>query len=73
MFGSLYDQKCVCAECARAQGKRGLEKYEKIEKVDYSNLLKWKFWVYGADLEQAADLSMVKPTFEKKTETIKSK
>lgn len=60
MFGSLYDQKCVCAECARKEGKREMDKWEKVEKIDYSNLLNWKFWVHGDSLEHTADLSKLK-------------
>merc|ERR1712086_91940 len=52
MFGSMYDKKCVCAECARKEGKRTFEAWEKIEKPDYSVLLDYRFWRYGDDFNK---------------------
>jgi len=52
MFGSLYEDKCVCSLCERAEGKRSLERYNKIKKVDYSDLLSLRFWMKGVSLEE---------------------
>jgi len=54
MFDSLYDKKCVCAECARKEGKRSHEKYLTIVKPDYSDLLNWRFWIKG-EVDTAAE------------------
>jgi len=37
--------KCSCAKCARARGERSFDAWEKVEKVDYSPLLKPSFWL----------------------------
>lgn len=44
MFGSFYDQKCICCRCEKAAGKRTIEIWNTIEKPDYSVLLNWEFW-----------------------------
>jgi len=49
MFGSLYDQECVCAECSRKQGKRTYEQWLKIPKVDYSILTDWRYMLHGEE------------------------
>jgi lathosterol oxidase len=56
MFGSLYEEKCVCAECARKEGKRGVEKWNKVKKIDYSPLLSWKFWKNPDTFEQVQQM-----------------
>ncbi|CAE8635607.1 unnamed protein product, partial [Polarella glacialis] len=37
--------KCSCAKCSRNRGERSLEAFQKIEKVDYSPLLKPSFYL----------------------------
>jgi len=58
MFGSIYDKKCICSECERKEGKRTLEIYNKVEKQDYSDLLSWRFWLKGVNLEELEKLSI---------------
>eukprot|EP00933_Yihiella_yeosuensis_P050891 TRINITY_DN48696_c0_g1_i1.p1 TRINITY_DN48696_c0_g1~~TRINITY_DN48696_c0_g1_i1.p1 ORF type:complete len:299 (+),score=53.10 TRINITY_DN48696_c0_g1_i1:181-1077(+) len=41
----LKEGKCSCSKCARKRGERSLEEWEKVEKVDYSVLLKPEFWI----------------------------
>lgn len=39
--------KCTCVKCSRTRGERTREAFEKIEKPDYSVLLKLDFWLNG--------------------------
>jgi len=45
LAGSLYDKKCFCSACARANGERTRELYEKVDKPDYSVLFSPTFWL----------------------------
>jgi len=65
LFGSLYDQKCVCAECDRKAGNRTVEQFEKIKIPDYSCLLNWKFWVDPEPFIEKKELGSMK-TMDKK-------
>lgn len=38
------DKNCVCVICERYKGNRSLEKWDALEKPDYSVLLKLDFW-----------------------------
>jgi len=45
--GTAFDEKqesCLCAKCCVARGERTREAFEKIEKPDYSVLLRPSFW-----------------------------
>eukprot|EP01126_Amoeba_proteus_P059045 TRINITY_DN7683_c0_g1_i2.p1 TRINITY_DN7683_c0_g1~~TRINITY_DN7683_c0_g1_i2.p1 ORF type:complete len:306 (+),score=44.43 TRINITY_DN7683_c0_g1_i2:726-1643(+) len=44
MFGSMYTGPCLCARCCREKGERTQQAWEKIEKPDYSVLLRPSFW-----------------------------
>lgn len=61
MFGSLYDKKCVCAECQRSEGLRSKEIWEKTTIPDYSVLLKAGFW-FNPDkyMKEAEEKQMAK-------------
>lgn len=37
--------RCFCAKCERAKGKRSRELWEQVEVPDYSVLLTKKFWM----------------------------
>lgn len=41
----LQDGKCSCAKCAQNRGERSAEVWEKVQKPDYSILLKPSFWL----------------------------
>eukprot|EP01133_Synstelium_polycarpum_P013000 gene13000-15291_t len=45
LFGSTYKGACFCAKCEQAKGERTHEKWLKVEKHDYSVLLKPSFWL----------------------------
>jgi lathosterol oxidase len=46
LFGSIYpNEKCFCVKCQYKQGKRTFQHYQNIEKIDYSLLLNWRFWI----------------------------
>jgi len=47
LCGSMYDGECFCSKCAREKGLRTRERYDAIEKPDYSPLFKVSFWVQG--------------------------
>ena len=40
----LEDSKCMCVSCETKKGNRTLEKWEKLEKPDYSVLFQYTFW-----------------------------
>ncbi|GAM17249.1 hypothetical protein SAMD00019534_004240 [Acytostelium subglobosum LB1] len=44
LFGSVYTEACFCAKCEQAKGERSVEKWKKVEKPDYSVLLRPAFW-----------------------------
>jgi lathosterol oxidase len=45
LFGSVYDQECVCARHERERGKRTREIWNTIHIPDYSVLLTTSFWI----------------------------
>lgn len=45
LFGSTWKKECLCSACARKNGLRTKEAWEKIEKPDYSSLLSVSEWV----------------------------
>ena len=47
LFGSTYDQECLCSKCACERGERSLEAFEKVVVPDYSVLLQPSFWWGG--------------------------
>ena len=58
LFGSMWDKECTCCRCEVAAGKRTQEEWERIEKHDYSILLKPSFWWSGKrSRKQAAPAS----------------
>jgi len=71
LFGSIYLDKCFCAKCERAAGKRTLEQYNNIMKIkpDYSCLLSVKFWLSSEkEKETVKDVS-----YEAKIDTTEQK
>ncbi|CEL99449.1 unnamed protein product [Vitrella brassicaformis CCMP3155] len=51
MWGCMYTGKCLCVKCATERGERSYEKWEAVEKPDYSVLLSVPFWCEGLALE----------------------
>jgi len=47
LFGTLYPESkgCFCAECARKNGERTVEEFNKVKLYDYSVLFKPSFWM----------------------------
>jgi Delta7-sterol 5-desaturase len=48
IFGSTYEGACVCAKCCVARGERSAAAWARLEKPDYSPLLRPGFWLHGA-------------------------
>jgi hypothetical protein len=44
MAGSDYTGECKCAKCCREKGLRTEEKWNEVEKYDYSCMLTFDFW-----------------------------
>lgn len=47
LLGSIYTGPCLCAGCSTKRGERTREEFEKVEKVDYSCLLRAGYWWEG--------------------------
>lgn len=45
MFGSLNDKPCRCVRCCQAAGQREHDQWLKVDKPDYSVLLRPAFWI----------------------------
>jgi lathosterol oxidase len=45
LFGSVYDQECVCAKCEHGRGNRSRMLWAKVDKPDYSVMLRPMFWI----------------------------
>jgi len=48
LLGGLYpteEKGCFCAECARGKGERTVEEWNKVQRIDYSPLLRPSFWL----------------------------
>lgn len=46
---------CLCSKCCRARGERTLERYQQVEKPDYSKLMSFHFWWDGGKSEGKAN------------------
>jgi len=50
LMGSVYPKdKCFCSKCARKKGEREYSQWQKVEKVDYSQLLSLTYWFRGGN------------------------
>lgn len=59
--GGIYPaDKCFCAICEKAKGKRSLELYKKVEIPDYSVLLSLSFWLDGTNSAAAGKETLTK-------------
>jgi sterol desaturase/sphingolipid hydroxylase (fatty acid hydroxylase superfamily) len=50
LLGTTYDappETCLCASCCARRGERSREAFERVEKPDYSPLLRPSFWLGG--------------------------
>jgi len=45
LFDCTWKKECFCSKCDREKGNRTLEKWECIEKPDYSELFEVSFWM----------------------------
>jgi lathosterol oxidase len=48
LAGGAYTGACECSRCARERGERSLEAWQRVEKPDYSVLLRPAYWWRGA-------------------------
>eukprot|EP00922_Rhytidocystis_sp_ex-Travisia-forbesii_P020329 GHVS01029928.1.p1 GENE.GHVS01029928.1~~GHVS01029928.1.p1 ORF type:complete len:305 (+),score=12.57 GHVS01029928.1:289-1203(+) len=45
MAGSVYRDRCMCAKCCNSKGERTVEKWNELQKPDYSVMLTGRFWL----------------------------
>jgi lathosterol oxidase len=48
--GSVYrasPAECLCAKCSSARGERTRERFDAVDKPDYSVLFDLSFWLHG--------------------------
>jgi len=54
-FGSVYNDRCVCARCACERGQRSEEAWRLVKKPDYAVLLRPSYWLPGGPRASGAN------------------
>eukprot|EP00922_Rhytidocystis_sp_ex-Travisia-forbesii_P004422 GHVS01006446.1.p1 GENE.GHVS01006446.1~~GHVS01006446.1.p1 ORF type:complete len:305 (+),score=32.51 GHVS01006446.1:170-1084(+) len=49
--GSVYRDRCMCAKCCAAKGERSVDKWNELQKPDYSVMLTVPFWLEALAME----------------------